>query len=178
MKRSLILLSLALAAITAHGQGDRRADLNFGGNYLGGNSWFSAQGRWAGGDPSETQLNCDRKTHTCTASTATLYLATPHISLEDFEVAQWDQNGLVAVDVTGSCMKRTMVITFANRSILVYGAIKNLTKETAEACATMDASQPYTDRFVVKDSPEWKAAPYGVKNWPRVLIEPSKNTEK
>jgi hypothetical protein len=39
--------------------------------------------------------------------------------------------------------------------------LKSLPKEKTEACETLGASKPYTDVFVLKNSPEWNKDPYG-----------------
>jgi hypothetical protein len=99
-----------------------------------------ADGRWVPSKeksafPSETQLNCMRQWRSCLAATAETYAGHPHVSIEYFQIVQWDDSGLAAVDADPICMKRTMVISFAGKTVSVSGSVKNVPKEQREACA-------------------------------------------
>jgi hypothetical protein len=155
----LFLLSISAVAVAQKGG---RPPVHF---YSEPNSFY-ADGRWVSPKgksefQSETQLNCTRQWDSCIAATAELYAGHPHVSIEYFQIVQWDKSGLVAVNADAICMKRTMVISFAEKSVSVFGAKKNMPEDTKQACATVGASEPYTDSFLLKDSPQWNANPYG-----------------
>jgi hypothetical protein len=124
--------------------------------------WVSSQGKAL--FPSETQLNCMRQWSSCIAATAELYMGHPHVSIEYFQVVQWDESGLVAVNADATCMKRTMVVSFSAKSISVSGALKNIPNEMRKACATIGSTESYLDHFVLKNSQEWNAQPYGASS--------------
>jgi hypothetical protein len=126
------------------------------------NSSFYADGRESEKSefPSETQINCDRPGKTCIAASAEYYSGHPHVSIEYFRVLKWDADGIIAIS-DALCMQRTMIVSFPNRGISVSGALKTLPKEKTEACETLGASKPYTDVFVLKNSPQWNKDPYG-----------------
>jgi len=110
--------------------------------------------------PSETQLNCDRQSKTCIAATAEYYSGHPHVSIEYFHILKWDADGIIAIS-NALCLQRTMIVSFPNKAISISGAQRSLPKDKKEACETVGASQPYTDVFVLKNSPEWNKDPYG-----------------
>lgn len=110
--------------------------------------------------PSETQINCDRQNETCIAATAEYYSGHPHVSIEYFQLLKWDADGIIATS-DALCMQRTMLISFPNKAISISGMLKSLPKERTEACETWGASKPYTDVFVLKNSPGWNKDPYG-----------------
>lgn len=110
--------------------------------------------------PSETQINCDRQTETCIAATAEYYFGHPHVSIEYFQILKWDTDGIIATS-DAICIQRTMIVSFPNKAISISGMLKSLPKEKTEACETLGASKPYTDAFVIKNSPEWNKDPYG-----------------
>ena len=110
--------------------------------------------------PSETQINCDRQGKTCIAATAEYYYGHPHVSIEYFQLLKWDADGIIATS-DALCMQRTLLISFPNKAISISGMLKSLPKEKTEACETWGASKPYTDVFVLKNSPEWNKDPYG-----------------
>jgi hypothetical protein len=110
--------------------------------------------------PSETQINCDRQSKTCIAATAEYYSGHPHVSIEYFQILKWDVGGIIATS-NAICMQRTIIVSFPNKAISISGTLKSLSKEKNEACDTLGASKPYTDVFVIKNSPEWNKDPYG-----------------
>jgi len=110
--------------------------------------------------PSETQINCDRQSKTCIAATAEYYSGHPHVSIEYFQILKWDTDGIIATS-DAICMQRTMIVSFSNKAISISGMLKSLPKEKTEACETLGASKPYTDVFVLKNSPDWNKDPYG-----------------
>lgn len=110
--------------------------------------------------PSETQINCDRQSGSCIAATAEYYFGHPHVSIEYFHLLKWDADGIIATS-DAICMQRTLLISFPNKAISISGMLKSLPKEKTEACETLGASEPYTDAFVIKNSPEWNKNPYG-----------------
>jgi len=110
--------------------------------------------------PSETQINCDRQSNTCIAATAEYYYGHPHVSIEYFQLLKWDADGIIATS-DAICMQRTMIVSFPNKAISISAMLKSLPKEKIEACKIFGASKPYTDVFVLKNSPEWNKDPYG-----------------
>ncbi len=110
--------------------------------------------------PSETQINCDRQNKTCIAAAAEYYSGHPHVSIEYFQILKWDADGIIATS-DAICMQRTMIVSFPNKAISISGTLKSLPKEKTEACETLGASKPYTNVFVLKNSPEWNKDPYG-----------------
>ena len=110
--------------------------------------------------PSETQINCDRQRKTCIAATAEHYSGHPHVSIEYFQILKWDADGVIATS-DAICMQRTMIVSFPNKAISISGTLKSLPKEKTEACETLGASKPYTNVFVLKNSPKWNKDPYG-----------------
>jgi hypothetical protein len=110
--------------------------------------------------PSETQVNCDRQSKMCIGATAEYYSGHPHVSIEYFQIVKWDADGIIATS-DAICMQRTMIVSFPNKAISIAGTLKSLSKEKTKTCETVGASRPYTDFFILKDSPEWNKDPYG-----------------
>jgi hypothetical protein len=129
---------------------------------------FSTNGRWIPSDPkkkaaypSETEIDCDSHSKTCVEATAEYFSEHPHVSLSYFQVVKWDLNGIIATSADGICMTRTMVISYADRSISDTYSTKQLDEEKRKACKFFGATGTSSDVFVIKNSDRWIADPYG-----------------
>lgn len=129
---------------------------------------FSSTGRWIPSDtkdkaanPAETEIDCDRLSRTCIEASAEYYGGHPHVSIDYFEITKWDADGIVARSSSGICMTRTLLISFADKSLSDTHAAKVMDKDKADACASFGASGTEIDVFVVKNSPKWQSNPYG-----------------
>jgi hypothetical protein len=136
--------------------------------FFADSSGFSATGRWVPSDikdkaayPSETEIDCDRPSKTCTEATAEYYSGHPHVSLTYFAIVKWDENEIVATSSSSICMVQTILVSIPDKTISETHSIKKLDAEKKEACQSFGASGTSTDAFVVKNSPQWKADPYG-----------------
>jgi hypothetical protein len=155
--RSLLLALLASSTLPAQ---TAKSNLYF---FVDAHS-FSAEGTWVPIDPkshaayqAETQLDCDKRTATCTEATADYFSGHPHVSLLYFQIVKWDGNGIVASNADAICVTRTLSIGFAAKHIIDTREAKVLPKETQKACEPIGipASEGWT--LVLKNSKEWKA---------------------
>jgi hypothetical protein len=129
---------------------------------------FSANGRWIPSDPkdkaanpSETQIDCDHQSKTCTEATAEYYSGHPHVFLNYFEVVKWDENGIVATSANAVCLTETLLISFADKSVSNTHSLKKLDNDKKEACKFLGFVGTETDLFIIKNSDPWLADPYG-----------------
>src|SRR5271169_5923915 len=79
--------------------------------FAGDNKDFSTRGRWVPSNakekaayPSETQIDCQRQTNSCTEATAEYFSGHPHVTIDYFEIVKWDENGILATSADGICM--------------------------------------------------------------------------
>jgi hypothetical protein len=124
---------------------------------------FFATGNWAPSDPkkkpeipSETEVNCFRDRLLCVEATAEYFMSRPHVRVNYFQVIKWDNDGIIATDLTGICMTVTMQISFADKRISSTHSVKQLEKETKEACKFFQANETQEDIFVLKGSERWR----------------------
>jgi hypothetical protein len=129
---------------------------------------FYAAGRWVPSNPkeksfapSETEIDCNRKSASCVEATAEYYSGHPHVSLAYFDVVKWDENGIIATSSSSICMTETVLIAFADKTISAKHSMKILNSEKKQACTTVGAGEPYIESFVIKNSLRWNADPYG-----------------
>jgi hypothetical protein len=129
---------------------------------------FVASGRWVPSDPkdkaahpSEVEIDCDGKLKMCIEATAEYYSGHPHVSIDYLDIRKWDANGIIATSDSGICMTRTVLISFADKSLSDTHSMKAIDKDLKGACASFGASGTEIDVFVVKGSDGWEADPYG-----------------
>ena len=129
---------------------------------------FSSTGRGVPSDtkdkaanPAETEIDCDRLAKRCIEASAGYYGGHPHVSIDYFQITKWDADGIIARSSSGICMTRTLLISFADKSLSDTHAAKVMDKEKADACSFFGASGTEIDVFVVKNSPTWQSNPYG-----------------
>jgi hypothetical protein len=130
--------------------------------------FFSANGRWIPSDlkdkaahSSETQIDCDHKSKTCVEATAEYFSGHPHIFINYFEVIKWDENGIVATSDSAVCITETLLISFGDKSVSNTHSAKTLDNDKKEACKFLGFVGTETDRFIIKNSDQWIADPYG-----------------
>lgn len=123
---------------------------------------FSAEGTWMPVDANshaayqtETELDCYRRTATCTEATADYFSGHPHISVVDFHVVKWDNRGILASSADGICATRTLTVGFAAKHISDTREAKMLPKEKQKACQW----------FGVPSSERWTLALKNSKTW-------------
>jgi hypothetical protein len=136
--------------------------------FSAGSNGFVAFGRWTPSDPkdhdfspSETEIECEHQSRSCAEATAKYFAGTPHVSLEYFEVAKWDENGIIATSSSKVCMTETILISFSDESISSTHAMKKLDSDTQQTCKIVGATEPYTELSIVENSERWNADPYG-----------------
>jgi hypothetical protein len=129
---------------------------------------FVASGRWIPSNPkdkaaypSEVEIDCDAKMRMCIEAAAEYFSGHPHVSIDYFKIMKWDASGIIASSSSGICMTRTMLISFADKSISDTHSEKVLDKDKKGACAFFGASGTEIDVFVVKGSDKWETDPYG-----------------
>jgi hypothetical protein len=161
MMAKLVLVMLVTASLSAQ---KTKPNLYFAGDQ----NAFSTNGRWVPSDakekaayPSETQIDCQRQTNTCTEATAEYFSGHPHVTLDYFEIIKWDENGIIATSADGICMTETMIISFADKKISNTHSVKHMDKDKREACKAFGAGETSTDNFIIKNSEGWLANPYG-----------------
>lgn len=113
--------------------------------------------------PSETQIDCDHKSKTCIEATAEYRFDHPHVFLNYFEVVKWDENGIVATSDSAVCITETLLISFGDKSVSNTHSAKTLDNDKKEACKFLGFVGTETDRFIIKNSDQWIADPYGSK---------------
>lgn len=129
---------------------------------------FSATGNWIPADPkdqpafpSETQIDCFRSDMTCVQATAEFYYGHPHIALNYQQIVKWEKNRIIATGSDGICMTNTMLISFAEQSISLTGAMKKLDDKTNHACNSFGAKKTQAWIFILRASERWNKEHYG-----------------
>jgi len=124
-------------------------------------SGFFAIGNWASADasvkapPSETKIDCFRKSRSCVEATAEYYMGHPHVSVNYLDVIKWDGDGIIARDSSGVCMTVTMQITFAEKRMSSTHSMKQLDDEQKQACNFFGADKTEEEIFILKGSERW-----------------------
>ena len=129
---------------------------------------FSTTGRWVPSNanekaayPSETEIDCNRVSRTCIEATAEYYSGHPHVSVAYLAIAKWDAQQIIATSSDAICMTQTIIVSVSDKAISETHSIKRMDPEKAQACQAFGAGGTQTDVFIVKNSPRWKADPYG-----------------
>jgi hypothetical protein len=123
---------------------------------------FSAVGKWVPADPKdknsmpqEVQIDCFRELRMCVEATAEFYVHA-HVNVSYPKILQWDTNGIVARDDEGVCMSRTIVVSFAEKSISATYSPKTTTEKVKQACQFFGAKGTEAALFVVKGTKRWE----------------------
>ncbi len=164
MGRKLLLLCVFSTVALAQTTTVKQPPLYFGvspDDFSGTGRWIPSNSAEKAAFPSETQIDCDRRTSTCVEATAEYFYGHPHVNLDYFEVLKWSEDGIIASSSNGICMVRTVQITFATKAISGTDTVKKLDAGKKGACTTLGASKDASDTFVIKNSARWLADPYG-----------------
>lgn len=154
--RTIILIALTFAA-----PDQNRASIVFFG--FTSDSFF-ATGRWASTSPDpkdqppypeEVEIDCSATNHECIEATAEYYMGDPHISTDYYGIVKWDKNGILASSSDAACMTQTLLINFADRTVLATDSPKKLDDKTKSACEFFGAKGTQSWIFVLKGSDRW-----------------------
>ncbi|PWT82922.1 MAG: hypothetical protein C5B58_07340 [Acidobacteria bacterium] len=162
MRKSVICLLLVSVSVSA--QKTAQKYLHFAvapGIFVSSGRWVPSNPKDKAAFPSEVEIDCDAQTRMCIEATAEYFAGHPHVSIDYFDIMKWDANGIVASSSSAICMTRTILVSFADKSISDTHSEKVLDKDKKGACASIRASGTETDVFVVKGSDKWEADPYG-----------------
>ncbi len=125
---------------------------------------FSAEGTWIPVDPkshaayqAETEVDCEKRTATCTEATADYFDGHPHISVDSFQIIKWDRNGIVASSAEGVCATRKLTIAFAAMHMSDTREAKVLPSAKQEACHSLGVPSSEGWTMALKNSKEWEA---------------------
>jgi hypothetical protein len=162
--RNILCGVLILLSGLVHAQ-EAKPTLTFNFNNIG----FSANGRWVSGDskgnasyPNEVEFNCERGTRLCTEATAAYYDGHPHVSIEYFQIDRWDASGIAASSSDSICVRRNVIISFSNKTVVETQTAKAMDKKKLlESCKFFGDNGTELSRLVIKNSPEWMSDPYG-----------------
>jgi hypothetical protein len=123
---------------------------------------FSVVGQWTPSDPKdknsmprETQIDCFRQTNECVEADAEYYMERAHVTVSYSRILKWDSTGIIAVDDSGTCVSRTIIVSFASKSLSATYSPKKLLEKQKEACKFFGMKDSDSARFIVKNSQEW-----------------------
>jgi hypothetical protein len=125
---------------------------------------FTASGKWAATShdpkdepayPAEVQIDCFKGYRMCIHATAEYYMGNPHISIQYYDISKWDRDGIVAASTSAVCMSNTILINFADQSILSTYSPKKLDEKTKKACKDFGMEQSVIWTFVARGTDRW-----------------------
>src|SRR5581483_5308089 len=122
---------------------------------------FSATGKWIPSDagekpafPSETQIDCFRRSMECVEGTADFYMGFPHVTLNYLQVVKWDNDALIASS-SAACMTNTILVAFAEKTLTATDSMKRLPEKQKSACKFFGAEKTMHYAFVLMNSERW-----------------------
>jgi len=155
----VVLASLTVLALSVSSQKAERP-IFFAADEFG----LSATGKWVPADPndkpafpSETEIDCEKKSMSCVEATAEYYYGHPHVTISYLQAVKWDNDGIIATASSGVCMTNTVLVSFAEKKITETDSMKRLDDKTKEACNSLGAEKTQTSIFVLKNSVRWIA---------------------
>ena len=89
------------------------------------------------------QIECFKDAGHCKEATFSMAGGDPDLSVSDYTIRSWDENGIVAVNDAAACLTSKLVINFQDHNVIAIDAPKSREAATAKSCTVDDQTQTY-----------------------------------